>query len=446
MSCTAIAVALLLQQQSADGESAAKPDVEKAKGSWHRHLMGRIKDMKSQDMVDGGKDGRGNAGKDKKSKGMKMGMKMGMGMKKGKKGGTFSPMPSPATPSTNFPNAPSSPTGSMPVTDAPVVSIPVPVPAPVSGPVSGPVPAPVQAPVPMGGIPCIPTAGQCLTTNDEILNAISAATLNEVITICEGTAPIVISSALIIEQAGVTLCSENSDPALTILQGDGSDNILNVFGNSVTLQGITFENGVSDVFFGGNVAIDADGEIVIRNSVLRNGVAPQIGGNAFVQTRGNLLIENSVFANGRAGDAGGALYVLNARSVTVRNSFFTSNSAAGGTGGAFFSVMENATDVGQDIVFENVEFNNNEASIGGAFFVTQLGSLPSLAILNTVFTDNTGTDAAGAGAIADSLDNLSLTVTASTGTRNIAPVCNDLLGFFDASVQPFCIDANLPYP
>ena len=240
----------------------------------------------------------------------------------------------------------------------------------------------------------------------------------------------------------MTICCEA--PPCT-LQSNGSDSNLDAFGAGITLQDLTFADGQADVMFGGNVAIDSNGgDIVIAGCQFRNGQAGELGGNLFVQTPGTLTVTGSSFVDGQAGEAGGGLYVLNAARVTVQDTTFQSNTAK--TGGGLFSVLESATQEGQKITLDTVTFQENEASIGGGFFVTQLGNLPELRVLNSSFVGNEASDAAGAGAIAESLDNLALTVTGSTGSGNDSPVCEDFLGFFDASTQPFCIDANLNYP
>jgi len=259
-----------------------------------------------------------------------------------------------------------------------------------------------------------------------------------------GSSTLDTNNAILVEQPGMTICCETSQ---CTLRNIGTDNTLDAFGAGLTLQDLTFLDGQAEVFFGGNVAIDAGGDHFILGCTFQNGSASEIGGNLFVQTTGTLTVLESSFVGGQAGEAGGGLYVLNAQAVTVRNSDFTNNSAPGGTGGGFFSVLESASSPGQDITFDGTTFSGNSASIGGGFFVTQLGQLPTLNIINTSFSSNTGKDAAGAGAIAESLDNLQLTLTDSTATGNVAGVCTDLLGFFDSSTEPVCVDGpNLTVP
>jgi len=411
---TATAVALLLHQSK-----AAKPD----RRSVRVEKDGSYRDLKGGD----GKGGKGTdsstiskskakSSKAKNGKGGKGGM---MGSKASSKDGAVFPTRSP-TP-----------------TVAPVSVSPVAKGAPSPTAI---VPPPTASPV----IPpevCVPTAGACVSTADALQTALGNSAASDIVCICDG-AVINTETAIMLEQDDITVGCEGTG---CTLKSAGTDNNMDIFGDSVTLSGLTFLDGRVEVLFGGNVAIDGNGDHVIRNSVFNNGEAAQIGGNLFVQTDGTLTIEGSVFANGQATEAGGGLYVLNAKELTIRNTLFDGNKAVG-TGGGFFSVLDSPDATGQVIVLDNTEFVGNSAAIGGGFFVTQLGTLPKLSVLNSDFNSNVGTDAGGAAAIAQSLDELSLTVKGSTGTDNKSPVCQEFLGFFDDSAQPFCFSASDPFP
>jgi hypothetical protein len=68
-----------------------------------------------------------------------------------------------------------------------------------------------------------------------------------------------------------------------------------------------------------------------------------------------------------------------------------------------------------------------------------------LDVLNCTFDDNDGRQAAGAAAIAQSLDDMDLRITGTTGRGNVAPICADFLGFYDNSTEPECFPANVTY-
>lgn len=287
---------------------------------------------------------------------------------------------------------------------------------------ASPTPAPATPTPP--AVDCVPTAGACVSTAADIETG--AATASAVVAIC-APSTITTNAAISIAQNSVTICCASTDASQCVLQSSGTDSVMEVTGDSITLRDLSFLDGSADSVFGGNVAISGDGSHIISGCIFRNGQASQAGGNLFIDTKDSVLIEGSTFANGEAGRNGGGLYVENARTVTLKDSSFESNSAPGGTGGGFFSVLETPTDFGQAIVIDNTDFNSNTAAIGGGFFVTQLGTLPTLTILNSEFSSNVGTDAAGAGAIAESLNNLILVIAGGSGSANQSPVCADIL-------------------
>jgi hypothetical protein len=171
------------------------------------------------------------------------------------------------------------------------------------------------------------------------------------------------------------------------------------------------------------------------------------GGNLFISTQGNVTIQDTVFTNGAATTSGAGVQITSARNILIRNSQFRNNVADVNGGGLFTQVVNaSTTDYGQNIVISSSIFESNTAEIGGGLFVTELGTLPSLTILNSEFRSNSGRQAAGAGAFAESLSNLKLQISGCTGEGNTASTCPDFLGFFDNSSVPLCISASNPFP
>lgn len=337
----------------------------------------------------------------------------------------------PSGPTRPTPSLPTRPAPSPPTRPAP--SIPT-IPAP-------PVPLPTNLPIRRS---CQPTVGACVSSATALQTAIDSGGANAIVAVCGTGTPIATTTALTINQSDVTLCC--AGPGACILASSGADANLAATAQSVTLQDIVFTDGRAKTYFGGNVAIDGDGAHMVAGCEFRSGAVSRVGGNLFVQTRGSITIEDSSFFDGSAGESGGGLYVLNAATVKISGSLFSGNTATNGTGGGYFSVLQNSTLPGQNIVLQDTKFEKNAASIGGGFFVTQLGVLPSLAILNCDFSENQAVTAAGAGAIADSLDNVSLTISSSTAIANVAPVCREILAFYDSSIAPLCLMATKDFP
>jgi Right handed beta helix region len=292
---------------------------------------------------------------------------------------------------------------------------------------------------------CQPTTGSCLSTVASLQTILNRAAPNDVVAIC-GSTILVTTTAITVEGSGITLCCAGTGTCT--FQSSGTDSNLSVYGDSITLQDLIFLDGRANIFFGGNVAIDGGGDHLVVGCEFRDGIASRLGGNLYVQTRDSLTIENTTFIGGRAGEGGGGMYVLNAEKVSVRNCLFSENTAENdGSGGGVFSTLQPVTDYGQEITFEDTIFINNFAAIGGGFFVTQLGIMPSLTIQASTFEGNEGVDTAGAGAIAQSLNDIMFMISDSTSTRNVAPICADILSFFDNNTTgPFCILASDDFP
>jgi hypothetical protein len=283
-----------------------------------------------------------------------------------------------------------------------------------------------------------------LTTAEEITTALASDTnSSDVIGICGG-ALITTTDSIVVEIDNLTFCCTGPDPCT--LQNTGSDRIIRFFGESVTLQDLIFLDGTTSNS-GGNVGItNTDGDILIQGCEMTGGSASS-GGNLYISTQGDVTIEDSIFTDGEARTSGAGVQIVSARNILIRNSQFRNN-AADINGGALFMQVLNAStaDYGQNTVIESSIFESNTAEIGGGIFVTELGTLPSLTILKSDFISNTGRQAAGAGAFAESLNNLQLRVSGSTGEGNTAPTCPDFLGFFDNSTVPLCIRVSNPFP
>jgi hypothetical protein len=216
-----------------------------------------------------------------------------------------------------------------------------------------------------------------------------------------------------------------------------------VSGSSVIIQDVIFLDGVSTVQ-GGNVGIFGSGNHRIINSSFRNGASTTRGGNLYVSTNGTVTIENSSFLDGTADLGGGGLAVEAASAVTVMNSDFMGN--MGPEGGGFYSTKKSPSGAGQMITIMDSSFIGNSAEVGGGFLVTQLGTMPTLSILSTEFTDNTAS-VAGTGAIVEFLDNLMLILKDNTGTGNVADqLCDGFLGVYSNSTEPVCIPTTENFP
>ena len=291
---------------------------------------------------------------------------------------------------------------------------------------------------------CIPTTGQCVSTAEQLQAELDAAESDAIVTICATSTITTKQAVVVLDKDGLTICCEQNDAALCILQSSSiNDNILDIVADRVALRHLTFRNGRGE--YGGNVALDGGStDHVFTGCSFRNGQAAKLGGNLYVRTEGTLTLDQCTLTNGIADIAGGGLYVSNARAVTITNSRFENNEAVS-EGGGFISLLENAdsVDFGQKITIDSTVFVDNSADVGGGIFVTRLGRLPALTILNTEFSSNSATRAGGAGALSVVLDTLSFSITnGRSGDANQAPVCLDFLTRFSNTTQPYCVSAS----
>lgn len=361
--------------------------------------------------------GRMSVGKGMMSGGSKRGKGSGKGTGGSKKGidcpePTFSPSPS----STNVPTVTALPTSTL---------------------------------LPTSDSNCRPTSGTCVRSANALERELANANARDVVALC-GDSTITVDEVIFLTQDFITICCQGVDCTLL---GSGSDSLLVVQGRSVTLQDIRFEDGVSSLVDGGNVAIQANGDHTIIRSEFINGATDQAGGNLFVETFGTLTIINSTFVDGVAGTAGGGLAVLDASSVVVIGATFVNNVAP--NGGGFYSAIDPTSATrSNEVIISSSLFNANSAENGGGFFISfvdLLGTtpLPIAAINSNNFFRNKAKQGGGAGLILNGLDNIDVTISSNTGSSNTAAsgFCPDFLTLeTDLSITPNCIAVNDQYP
>ncbi len=116
--------------------------------------------------------------------------------------------------------------------------------------------------------------------------------------------------------------------ATTIIDGAGQDRLFQVFtGTTVTMEGVTLQNGRSDSSGG---AIANEGKLTLRNMLLRNNstLFPTLGGGAIFSSglNGALILDRVTLENNTTEASGGAVNVANG-SITIDNSLINGNTA-----------------------------------------------------------------------------------------------------------------------
>ena len=265
---------------------------------------------------------------------------------------------------------------------------------------------------------CFPTAGRCMKTEAELRRALAGVRMAETVGIC-GYDPITNQGEPFrIDQRNVTLCCV--DAVVCEIRGNGTGRNLIVTGGNSTLQDLVVSNGRADGD-GGNVELSAGGHHRIIRCQFENGTAANRGGNVAVTSASSIEILGSSFVNGKSGYEGGGVVLQYLEDITVSNSLFERNVATnedpGGLGGGLF------VDGGESVVLEESKFVENSGYSGGGFFVTSLGSFPSLSVLRCGFERNVATDIAGSGAIVAPKLSSTITIRRNDGVQNIARKC-----------------------
>lgn len=265
---------------------------------------------------------------------------------------------------------------------------------------------------------------------------VNEADSDSIVSLC-GSNTITTTSAITVNQTGMTLCCESED---CVVESTGDDRNLLVTGDNFTLSNVDFRGGnTQEGRGGGNVEILANGTHAILECTFDGGRHQFSGGNLFIRTSDSVLIQNSLFLNGDA-QAGGGLYVEDALQVVVTDSVFSNNTAMSTGGGGILTTLAIPRSIGQSITLYNTSFRENTASFGGGYLQTGIGELPKLTILESQFEDNEAFEGAAAGIfLYNELDTLDLTLCGNGGSGNVAEnACDDML-FYLEDVNRSCI-------
>lgn len=167
------------------------------------------------------------------------------------------------------------------------------------------------------------------------------------------------------EDAGATgdlditqdLTIDGAGSATTIIDGNNLDRVFDIQSGSVTISGVTIQNGNSG-------SGDNGGAILVLNNT-------------------NLTISSSLIRNNNAG-SGGGIYYFGSGTLSVINTTITGNSANAGTGGLFFSFGT--------ALLDNVNISGNTAIYSGGGISNSSGTMT---INNSIVRSNSSEDGGG---------------------------------------------------
>ena len=172
-----------------------------------------------------------------------------------------------------------------------------------------------------------------------------------------------------------------------VLDGNNAGRVIvfNGVGGTLTLEGLTIQNGFSNGGSGGGgggvFAAGADLITVRDCAFLNNSGGASTGGGLFGQSI-EVLIEDSVF-DGNSATVGGAVRVRDNVDVTIRNTRFTNNAATGGGRGGAFDYGGNGN---ASITIIDSTFSGND---GRAFAgAVNVDAARSVRLERSTFADN----------------------------------------------------------
>jgi len=289
--------------------------------------------------------------------------------------------------------------------------------------------------------------GDCLGTAEQLAATLPFATKGSVIGVCGGPDPIEINERLSIMEGGVTFCCAATNKPC-ILQSTGRDMILETSGQ-INLIGLTFRNGTNPDGEGGNLYAKGFGDPHRITRCTFEGGHSGAGGNVFLSSTGGLVISRSSFIDGSASTIGGGIALVGATELVIEGPTVFRGNKAGTEGGAIYTTREVPSNTkGQQINIQGALFADNSANIGGAVAISELGSLPSLTVLETEFSNNTAGDTGGAGAFLETIEGITVTFEGNTGSGNTAVTgnCPDFLIFDAPTGNEVCLPVNESFP
>ncbi|MHB8973952.1 MAG: DUF4347 domain-containing protein [Pirellulaceae bacterium] len=159
----------------------------------------------------------------------------------------------------------------------------------------------------------------------------------------------------------------------TFVDGAGADRVFAILGSTVTMSGLTIQNG--SAADGAGIHIDGSGSLTLRDAVLAGNTAAHSGGA--IDTSGTLLLDRVTIV-GNSANEGGGVYIANGASAVLTNVTISGNTAAN-NGGAISTKDLTA------ITNSTIAFNSSSGT--GGIYVTGAGDA---SLKNTILANNAG--------------------------------------------------------
>ena len=238
--------------------------------------------------------------------------------------------------------------------------------------------------------------------------------------------------AIYLEQFGnISITSSNFSN--NFFQQDGGGGAISLFNpqsNSLAqIVGCIFTGNSAQNYYGGAIALDQIGNILINSSNFSNNFAI-FGGGAIYSTRSQsdsmVQIVNSFFTenNLELGGSGGAIYFDYMANIIMDSNNFNSNSATFGKGSAIYLYNSNANSIMQ--IIDSIFIANSYPYYGGAIYMEYFGNV---SINSSNFIDNLASNGGGAIYLLTSHSNSMFQIANSIFADNNPPTSGGAIYF-----------------
>ncbi len=198
---------------------------------------------------------------------------------------------------------------------------------------------------------------------------------------------------------------------VTIIDGGGLDRVFHVVTGTVTLSGMTIQNGNPGGSRGGGIY--NQGTLTLNDVAVRNNTTSGQGGGIDVEPAGTLTMLRSTIS-GNTGAGGGGIYYNGTVAGTLTNVTISGNISTGNGGGIYNQ---------KTLTLTNVTIDANTATTGGGILNSATGTTT---LKNTIVSSNTGGNCSGTITSAGyNIDSANTCLLAGTGDK---PNTNPNLG------------------
>ncbi len=206
-------------------------------------------------------------------------------------------------------------------------------------------------------------------------------------------------------QRGKTITIDGASAATTTIDANGVDRAFQSFGGSLTLNGVTVQNGNPLTAFGGCFYVGSSAALVLNRATVKSCNSGTSSGGGVIAVESTVVLTDTTITQNVNTSFGGGVYLLGGE-ATINRTTISGNSALFGAGllvsGSANLTLSNTTISGNTATsvfggavqflggtstFANVTVASNSSAGGGAVVVSGTGRFQ---FRNTIIANNTG--------------------------------------------------------